>query len=218
MISVLLPSRNRPELLLRSVAGLYEKASNPAGVEVLIANDPDDDMTVQVASQLFEAFPTVRLIRVFRRYGYREFHEYFNTLCMSATGEWLLLWNDDAIMESISWDMAMENMPAGVLSLKTNQLPFNVFPAIHRKVYQAMGHFSLSPHCDSWVHDVGSMAGCLYETDIHALHDRADLTGNNFDDIYMETHANYQTEAYYAEPLVSLRATDVENVRKVLGL
>jgi glycosyl transferase family 2 len=218
MISVLLPSRNRPELLARSVQHLYEKASNPAGIEVLIANDPDDDITVEVATQLFSAYATVRLIRTYRRFGYREFHEYFNMLCLSATGDWFVLWNDDAIMESISWDMAMENMPVGVLSLKTNQYPFNVFPAIHRKVWEAMGHFSLSPHCDSWVHDVGSMAGCMYETDIHALHDRADLTGNNFDGIYMETHANYQTMEYYAEPLVSLRATDVENVRKALGL
>ena len=218
MISLLLPSRDRPELLKRSIYTAYALAANVGNVEVLIGNDPDDEPTAEMGKELHQRYPDIRVIRTVRRYGYREFNEYFNVLAGYAHGDWLVLWNDDAIMQTFHWDLRLLAQAPGVASLITsNQRPFNTFPAVHRKVYEAMGHYSLSIHCDSWVHDVALEAGCLRETDIEVLHDRADLTGNNNDAIYAETHANYQTAHYYSQEMADLRHADALKVKEALG-
>lgn len=217
MISLLLPSRDRPDLLKRSVYTAYSLAADVSNVEVLIGNDPDDEATVEQARELHQRYEGVRAIQAPARYGYQRFNEYFNLLSRHATGDWLVLWNDDALMQSFHWDVRMASYPPGVLSLITvNQRPFNTFPAVHRTVYEAMGHYSLSIHCDSWVHDVGAEAGCLHETDIEVVHDRADLTGNNNDHIYAETHNNYQTELYYSQEMADLRHADALKVAAAL--
>lgn len=218
MISLLLPSRERPVLLKRSVYTAYALAADTGNVEVLIGNDPDDEITAEAGKELHERYPGVRVIRTVRRYGYREFNEYFNLLAGFAHGDWLVLWNDDALMQTFHWDLQMVSKAPGVLSLiTTNHRPFNTFPAVHRKVYEAMGHYSLSIHCDSWVHDVALEAGCLHETQIEVLHDRADLTGNNNDPIFAETSANYQTAQYYSQEMADLRHSDALRVREALG-
>lgn len=218
MISLLLPSRDRPDLLRRSIYTAYALAADVGNVEVLIGNDPDDETTAEVGKELHERYPGVRVIRTARRFGYREFNVYFNVLAGHAYGDWLVLWNDDAVMQTFHWDLQMVSKAPGVLSLITsNQRPFNTFPAVHRKVYEAMGHYSLSIHCDSWVHDVALEAGCLWETSIEVLHDRADLTGNNADAIYQETHSNYQTDLYYSQEMAELRHQDALKVREALS-
>ena len=218
MISLLLPSRHRPVLLKRSVYTAYALAADVGNLEVLIGADPDDDVTQELGAELHERYPGVRLVQAPRRYGYQQFHEYFNLLAGVAGGDWLVLWNDDAIMKTFHWDVQMESFPPGVLSLITvNHRPFNTFPAVHRKVYQAMGHYSQSIHCDSWVHDVGAEAGCLRDTSIEVVHDRADLTGNNADHIYSETSTNYQTGLYYSQEMADLRHQDAVRVREALS-
>lgn len=218
MISLLLPSRDRPEPLRRSVYMAYSLAADVNNVEVLIGNDPDDETTAEVGRELHERYEGVRVIRTARRFGYRQFNEYFNILAGYANGDWLVLWNDDALMQTFHWDLRLLAQEPGVATLITvNHRPFNTFPAVHRKVYEAMGHYSLSIHCDSWVHDVGQEAGCLQETGIEVLHDRADLTGNNNDAIYAETHANYQTHQYYSQEMADLRHADAVKVKEALG-
>lgn len=218
MISLLLPSRNRPDLLRRSVYTAYALAADVGNVEVLIGNDPDDETTAEVGKELHERYPGVRVIRTTQRFGYRMFNEYFNVLAGFAHGDWLVLWNDDALMQTFHWDLRLLAQEPGVASLITvNHRPFNTFPAVHRKVYEAMGHYSLSIHCDSWVHDVALEAGCLRETDLEVLHDRHDLTGNNNDAIYQETHSNYQTEHYYSQEMADLRHADALKVKEALG-
>lgn len=210
-ISVLLPSRGRPDLLQRSITSLYGQADEPPQVEVLVAADPDDEITSQAAEQA-----GVTAVVAPGRYGYRGLHHYYNLLAQHAAGDWMLLWNDDAIMQTPSWDTIMASYPPGVLSLRTNHGQLNVFPAAHRLLVEAMGHFSLSTHSDTWVHDVATAAGCLHETPIEALHDRYDLTGNNRDQIYLDSQTSYETVAYYGPDLTALRAQDTAKVREAI--
>jgi hypothetical protein len=216
MISALLPSRHRSDLLIRSVASLYDTADKPGGVEVLICGDPDDPGTGDTALDLWRQFPGVRYLMTYERFGYAQFERYYNFMANSASGDWMMLWNDDAVMRTQGWDTVVESMPVGTLSLQTNQAPHNIFPVVHKLLIQAMGHFSLSRHCDTWVTDVASGAGVYHPTAVEAFHDRADLTGNNHDDIFRETSGNYATHDYYGEEMSRLRGEDVERVRKAL--
>jgi hypothetical protein len=44
--------------------------------------------------------------------GYDSLHEYYNELASKATGDWLMLWNDDAVMETEGWDEKIGNAAA----------------------------------------------------------------------------------------------------------
>ena len=90
MISVLVPSRERPELLARSLDSLGE-----GDLEVLVRVDEDDPRL-----EGYSRFPG---LIVGPRHGYRRLNHYYNELAERARGDWLLLWNDDSFMETPDW-------------------------------------------------------------------------------------------------------------------
>lgn len=179
MISVLLPSRGRPELLARSVASLRDNAARPP--EILVAADDDDPVTVQLAR-------TLDMITVVcSPVGYARLHEYYAVLAARATGDWLLVWNDDATMMTMHWDIAIEKLPASVLiaDLPSTQSPLCCFPAIRRAAVDALGRFSTAnPHVDTFWQDVGHYTGTIASVPVFARHDTPAKTG--------QTHGFYE--------------------------
>jgi glycosyltransferase involved in cell wall biosynthesis len=209
-ISVLLPSRGRPGPLAESVASLRDLADRPDRVEVLVAADPDDPDTAEAATACGG-----RVWVAPERYGYAMLHEYVNRLAVMAEGEWLLLWNDDARMLTHGWDSRTTEAPPGVLWPRHNGSPYlNVFPVVHRRVVDLIGHFSLSPHCDSWMQDIARDAHIHHRINVEVLHDRHDLTGGHDDQTYREAQAGYRTTDYHSPGMAGMRARDVELLRK----
>jgi len=209
MISVLLPSRGRPESLTDSIGSLRVMADDPSRLEILVAADPDDLSTVKAAEQSRARYwvaPT--------RYGYHRLHEYMNHLASLAAGEWLLLWNDDARMLTPGWDSRVEEADRGVLWPTHNDSPMlNIFPIVHRSLVEALGHFSLSPHCDSWVQDVATAVGAHHRIDVDIRHDRHDLTGGHNDQTWRDAQAGYRTADYHSPPMQAARARDIETLK-----
>lgn len=209
MISVLLPSRGRPESLIDSIGSLRVMADDAPTVEVLVAADPDDPDTVKASLKA-----RARCWVAPERYGYHRLHEYVNELARQAAGEWLLLWNDDARMLTQGWDTRAREGRPGVLWPAHNGSPFlNVFPIVHTTLVEAWGHFSLSPHCDSWVQDVADAAGAHHRIDVEVRHDRFDLTGGHDDITYREAQAGYRTADYHSPEMAELRQRDIETLR-----
>lgn len=191
---------------------LRDTASDPGRVEVCVIYDPDDPETGRVAREL----ECQIVVEAPTRWGYRRLHEYFNALVSISSGDWLMLWNDDAVMQTDGWDDVIASESPGVLSLRSNFRDLDMFPVAHRRVVDAMGHFSLSNHNDSWLHDVAVGAGCLRGVDVYVHHDRFDLTGNNQDDVYRASSTGYTTMEYYGLELHARRGLDVERVRAAL--
>jgi hypothetical protein len=175
VISVLLPTRERPELLRRSIESLRNLAAGP--VEILCAVDRDDDASV--ARELADS------TWFFPRYGYGQLHRYCDELAKHAAGTWLLLWNDDAVMRTEGWNLhVMEQPDSMVLRPFTNHGGgLNPFPFIPRRWYTTLGHISMSPHIDTWWEEINKrIHGTVGETvAVEVFHDRHDLTGNNND-------------------------------------
>lgn len=210
-ISVLLPSRGRPKSLAESIASLRDLADRPGRMDVLVAADPDDPDTVAAAGS---CRATVWIAP--QRFGYANLHQYVNALAETASAEWLLLWNDDARMLTTGWDVRVAEAPVGVLWPRHNGSPFlNVFPVVHRRVIDALGRFSLSPHCDSWIQDVAQAAGIHHQVDVEILHDRFDLTGGHDDHTYQEAKAGYQTADYHSPRMQQARRQDVLTIRRL---
>ncbi|GAA1888250.1 hypothetical protein GCM10009837_07620 [Streptomyces durmitorensis] len=214
MISVLLPSRGRPQPLAETVATLLELADKPGGIQILIAADPDDQPTLQA--------PVPWQASVWaapERYGYPRLHEYVNRLAEQADGDWLMLWNDDARILTEDWDRLVEERAPGVLWPHSNDIATcNTFPIWPRTWTDHLGHVSLSPHCDSWIQYLGQTLGLHQRVDVEILHDRADLTGGHNDQTRAESLAGYRTTDYGSPAMDAARAADIAALKQFLNI
>jgi glycosyltransferase involved in cell wall biosynthesis len=191
-ISVLLPTRGRVEPLIKAIRSLLDNFSNHNSIEILLRFDLDDLNTVETVKTLIAYDNRVQFF-VGQPHGYRGAYIYINELSACARGEWLLLFNDDAIMETRDWDKEIEKHNGKIVFLDTTIRKL-WFPIIPRQVFLVLGHFSLATQCDSWICDIGEMLKIIVPTSISILHDRADLTGNNNDVTYKNSQSQYQTD------------------------
>jgi hypothetical protein len=186
LVSVLLPTRGRPDSLRFSVESLLERASVPQDIELLLAIDPDDDIMREAGP-----LPAARVWTAPERFGYEGLYRYFNHLATLATGDWLMLWNDDARMLTSGWDDIIRQQERwGVLASRANHCgDANLFPVFPRWWTEVTGHISLSPNVDVWIQEVGAMLGACSKVPIEVFHDRFDVTGNHDDQTYREGRA-----------------------------
>lgn len=222
MISVLLPSRGRPESLRASVGSLLDLAADMSAAEILVAMDPDDAPTLESGMWSTPAWPEDAVVRPWvapERYGYAQIHRYYNQLATMASGDWLLLWNDDATMRTAGWDKVIGGQEPGVLWLASNQGPY-YFPAWPRAWSDAWGHVSLSPNVDVWVSEVGTRLGLARPVPAEILHDRKDITGGHDDQTYAEGRAvmgAYSNHPDYSSPANrEARIRDAIAVRRLM--
>lgn len=170
-----------------SVESLLTTVSKPERIEVLVAYDDDDIKTEEYLQTDWTILP--HKIFKFKRWGYSRLHEYYNELARQATGNWLLLWNDDAIMQSINWDGRINIHTGwfGLLRAQSNhQHPFALFPIVPKEWVEVFGTFSPVNHSDWWAYHVCAPMNKMKNIDVQIFHDRHDVTGNNNDEIYKE--------------------------------
>ena len=200
-ISVLLPTRGRITPLIATINSLLDNFSSDNEIEILLRFDEDDNNTFETVKQNIDDRRIKYLVGP--RYGYPGLHHYLNELASEAKGDWLMLFNDDALMQTKYWDKEVEkyNDKMVFLDSHSNQNTFSLlFPIVPRKVTEIWGHFSLSRHCDGWMNDIANMLEIKVVLPIHILHDLADLTGNNRDEThkgrkYLDVYRNPEDEA-----------------------
>jgi hypothetical protein len=210
VISVLIPSRQRPDLLARSIHSLGE-----GDLEVLVRVDEDDPRR-----ESYLALPNLDVI-VGPHHGYGSLQHYYNELADRATGDWLLIWNDDCLMQTPDWRDVVRSYDGkmAVLNPKTNhdnwEIDMNVFPILPRKMVELMGHLSLNNHNDSWIEYVARDAGIMVRVPITIFHDRADLTGQNDDDTYARRQMG--KDHFRSPQMVRARERDIQVIRDYLA-
>lgn len=149
-ISVLLPTRSRDTMMRHSVESLLNNATRPDDVEICIAVDPDDHIPYPPGT------PSIRVHVSPERYGYGGLHRYYNDLAEFATGDWLFIWNDDAVMRTHGWDAYIRGLPFSVLwSYVPEALGMNCFPVIPAAWFECLGRLSLDHSIDMWIIALG---------------------------------------------------------------
>jgi hypothetical protein len=195
VISVLCPSRKNPELLAKSIRSLRTTADHPP--EILIAADDDDMGTITMATDL-----TGRVF-ISPRAGYDRLHEYYQQLAIAARGDWLLVWNDDATMETLHWDAEIEALPPEVYVADIGSVhsPMCCFPAVRREAVQALGRFCTNnPHVDTFWGDISTVAGVIQKVAVYV--NCTPLVRGNPHDFYAPWHQAEMVK--YAEILRNL--------------
>lgn len=154
-ISVLLPTRNRPDLLLRSLSSLLNLAEKPEAIEFLLAVDPDAPAELPCGQGQVWTAP--------ERFGPTRMHEYYNHLATLASGDSLMLWNDDAFMFTPGWDSHVRGNPEMCLWLDHGSCgppQCNMFPVWPRAWTEAIGHIADgSPRVDTWIQEIAELLG-----------------------------------------------------------
>lgn len=190
--SFLIPTRERKEMLEKSILSIMETADNPSEIELLLGVDNDDQETADyVANELpkvLEGYNNDTKVLKFNPLGYGKLHEYVNALCGYASGDYLVLWNDDCILQTKGWDTLLSEQEDKFAVFKMNQTnhphPYALFPIVPIDWYLLIGYFSLNAQNDAWVSTIAKALNVLKPIDIDILHDRFDLTGNNDDDTF----------------------------------
>lgn len=206
-VSVLVPSRERPALLKRSLGSLGD-----GDLEFLIRVDEDDPAQ--------DGYAGLSHVIVGPRHGYGGLHNYYNELAAQATGDWIMVWNDDCVMTTPGWIDIVRRYDGKMVVLNPNTnhdnwvIDMNVFPIVPRQMFELMGHISLSVHNDSWLEFVGRGADIMIRVPITIHHDRADLTGNNDDAVY--SARQYDHEDFHSEGMVQARDRDIGLIREYL--
>jgi len=183
-------------------------------IEVLLWVDNDDpqlDGYLRIQSDKIKVFSEDRV-------GYRNFHVMVNYLCEKSKGDWLFLWNDDAIMHTNDWVEKIQSFdhtkPAVLNAYDPGNMDWNLFPIISREMFNITGHFSLSTHCDTWSQDIGNAVEVHYPVhgvSIQHIRDFInDQTKNDSQAAYAET-----SPAYYA--LQDYRNNDIIKIREWLS-
>jgi len=192
-ISILLPTRGRTTALARSITSLINTATQSRRLELLLVFDDDDEASLNyfqdhIVPEIEDLGATYLVLQT-ARMGYARLHEYVNLLASYAQGDWLLFWNDDALMESQGWDDHIRSHDSHfrVLRMPThNEHPYAIFPIIPRAWYDIFGYLSLHQLNDAWISQIAYMLDIMHNIDVRVTHDRQDLTGNNNDPTFRE--------------------------------
>lgn len=221
MISVLTPSRGRPQSLRTSADSIFATASRPDEIEFLVVLDPDEKFEgYKLAFQ--DPHPSYK-IRIFlspKRYGYRGMADYLNLLAESATGDWLLNWNDDATMLTEAWDDTLRAMDPNIMvaGLQDNYPGYGMvcFPAVRRVAVDLLGKFCEdTPHVDTWWQDIGTKSNTLEIVDVHVKHDRFDLTGGHMDTTWTEGRSGLRSNEFYGPRIQGLLQNAADKIQEL---
>ena len=225
LITVMLPTRERPNLVERSVQSLLKLAKNPSRLEVLVAFDEDDFQSIKYFSSqrwhnLIDEFGASSKQFKTPSWGYQNLHNYYNLLASQSNAQWLMLWNDDAVMETANWDQQVEfdQTYPGLLKISTSNFKKDLalFPLVPRTWIEMFGSLSLHNLCDSWIQEICEMAGVVKTIPVSVFHDRFDVTGNNNDQTYQKR--KYRKKVFNSEEMKLVRQQWADKLRSHLVL
>lgn len=183
LLSVLLPTRGRYEQALESLYSIAHTSSRAMDcmrdIEVLVRID-DDDPQAALWRLNQSRRSNVKVVQG-PRFGYSGHHHYYNEVAKVATGDWLLLWNDDAKFADISagWDLALLTMdiPPGcsdevcMLLGSMGKRSYGDFPLTRRAASVKLGHYAQSPQVDSYLLSLYWKLGAIGRIPIDCSHE-----------------------------------------------
>ena len=217
-ISILVPTRKRPERLRELVDSV--KATASVMPEILCYVDEDDDSYVP------GAFPEVRFFR-----GPRiVFSDMWNVLFRQAEGNILMLGADDVVFKTSGWDDMVErsftDCPDKILCVHGDDghhhSRFGVLPAVHRRWIETVGYFAApgfgGDWIDTWLNDVANMIGRRRYVPFLAEHKHVFWGTAKPDETFIETRKRVEESnapKIYADRLPE-RKRDAEKLRAVI--
>lgn len=224
-ISLLLPTRKRPDNIVRLHTSVQETADNPSEIELIIAIDDDDTsydelMENGLANTTFFKVPRQVLSK------------YWNDCYERASGDILMHCGDDIVFRTKSWDTIVKNTfdeyPDKIVFVFGDdghwKDTFGTHGFIHRKWAETVGYFVppyfSSDYNDTWLNDVARAIGRHRYIDIYTEHMHPAFNKASWDENHQERLARHQQDnvGLLYEMKFAERETDAEKLRKVMDV
>ncbi|MGI9345269.1 MAG: glycosyltransferase family 2 protein [Gammaproteobacteria bacterium] len=165
VISFMLPSRARPEWLREALENIRDTATHPELVEIIVLIDDDDESLLAIQDKLpaYCAPCSMQLIVGSRGKGYIDMHRFCNEMAAVAKGDYLWFFSDDARFANDKWfEVAAANRdrlsvlcpPTNPVTLARDGRAGNIFPAVHRGLFELTGNYGENNHMDTWWQDL----------------------------------------------------------------
>jgi hypothetical protein len=185
----MLATHKRTDALSRSVFSLLDRTKNLDRIQVIFGIDDNDsigtDHFVNVIQPDLDRRGVDYLALSFEPLGYLGLNQYYNRMADDADADWLMVWCDDAIMETQDWDERVSECTGEFKLLKAhahNEHPYAVFPILPAEWQEVTGYFARHQMLDAEVSQIAYLLDIMKIIEVNITHDRADLTGNNKDE------------------------------------
>lgn len=207
MISILTPSRGRPEGLHKLFQSINETMSGKIKVELLIGLDEDDPL---ISSYLYTITGMRKKAHEKLTVNFQLDHRkmlarIWNDLAAKAENDWMTVGNDDMIFKTKDWDLTLEKYIE-------KSHPFNLyffddglqhgnhcaFPIISKDWVKALGYFfpEIFHHnyVDTWIFDIAQRAKAwTYISEVKNQHLHYSLNLHPYDETYRQGN-NYNED------------------------
>lgn len=175
VISLLCPTRERPESAVRYLDSIFSTAGHPERCDVWFYIDKDDPCVFKY-TDLFMSYKIKNNIangRCHTVIGPRKSVSIsWNDIAKRCTGDILVMGNDDIVFKTHNWDDRLEEealkYPDEIYCLFFhdtihNNPTFCAFPMVSRKWYEALGYFTPGvfkfQYNDTWISDIADRIG-----------------------------------------------------------
>lgn len=225
MLSLLLPTRKRPDNIVRLHKSVQETADNPSEIELIIAIDDDDSSYDELMEN---GLSNTTLFKVPRT----TLSKYWNMCYEKAQGDILQHCGDDIVFRTKGWDTmvkdAFAQYPDNIVFVFGDDGHwkdiFGTHGFIHRKWAETVGYFVppyfSSDYNDTWLNDVARMIGRHHYVDFLNEHMHFAFNKGPMDETHkerLERHSADNVNLMY-EMKSNEREKDAEKLRGVMDV
>lgn len=153
LISVLIPSRARPERLQKTLESLWATVDDPSRVEVLVRFDLDD-VAASPANMTNLLHLPYKVMWGHRMRGYASLNLMYTELAEVAQGKYVMIMNDDCTFETKGWDTALAAIEDGNNIIQFDTLEYGCyeggpFPIVHNQEWKKFGMPAIADPADT---------------------------------------------------------------------
>jgi glycosyltransferase involved in cell wall biosynthesis len=229
-IAILLPTRNRPQLLKRFWESIVDTSDDLNNISLYLYIDEDDSLTPPVAAELIEKYNNI-----FVFVGPRILHSKMPNVLFSKTNEDIMfLGGDDLIMRTPGWDTRVreafdkvDDRIALVYGRDGGEAlahpeKFATHPILHRRWAEVLGYINppyfSCDYADTWSNDLADAIGRKFLLPIFHEHMHFTFRKSEFDSTYREARDRFSADniPLLYHNLSEQREKDVEKLKNYI--
>ena len=237
VISILTPTRQRPNRLSEFVMSVYQHTEEKNRVEMLMYVDRDDPTKDQYMDFLLHCKSEFKdFLRVHILFDEpKSVSKSWNDLYARSVGDIIIMGNDDLLYRTPSWDRMVElesnifkdDIYCMWMDDKINRENHCAFPIVSKKWCETLGYFTPGVfhfgYNDTWIFDIGRRVGrCRFLGGVIAEHMHYSQSKAHWDETYARNRTqgnnyyNLDEAIFDAEAMREKRIDDAEKIKKVM--
>jgi hypothetical protein len=226
-IAVVLPTRNRPELLERFIDSVYLNCDDQNNVSIYLYVDDDDTKTKECLPSLGSKYPLKISVMIGKRIL---LSDTANKLFSIIKEDIVFLGGDDLIIRTKGWDSLVlekfdqiEDKIALLFGDDLYQKELATHPIIHRRWIETLGYLTppyfSSDFSDTWLTELSERLGRKYKLNFVNEHMHFTLGKSSIDSTYLENRIRFEKDKPYLQydALADIRDNDYLKLKSLLN-